>query len=72
VGVLLKQERKRGRFYTTTPESLAALPLRPQAESAPGQPVTTTNYGPAADGLRRDLRVAQVRCLAATAPSPAS
>ena len=40
--------------------------------SAPGQPVTTANYGPAADGLRRDLRVAQVRCLAATAPSPGS
>jgi serine protease Do len=63
VGVLLKQERRRGRFYTTTPESLAALPLRAQTEPAPGQPVTTANYGRAADGLRRDLRVAQVRCL---------
>jgi serine protease Do len=63
VGVLLKQERRRGRFYTTTPESLAALPLRAQAEPAPGEPVTTANYGRAGDSLRRDLRVAQVRCL---------
>jgi serine protease Do len=63
VGILLKQERRRGRFYTTTPESLAALPLRAQAEPAPGQPVTTANYGRAADSLRRDLRVAQMRCL---------
>ena len=62
VGVLLKQERRRGRFYTTTPESLAALPPRAQTEPAPGQPVTPANYGRAGDSLRRDLRVAQVRC----------
>jgi hypothetical protein len=63
VGVLLKQERRRGRFYTTTPERLAALLPKGEAEPAPGQPVTTGNYGRAADSLRRDLRVAQVRCL---------
>jgi hypothetical protein len=63
VGVLLKQQRRRGRFYTTTPESLARLAPQPLNEPAPGQPVTPTNYGRAADSLRRDLRVAQVRCL---------
>ena len=63
VGVLLRQERRRGRFYTTMPESLAALLPKAQAEAAPGQPVTPSNYGRAADSLRRDLRVAQVRCL---------
>jgi hypothetical protein len=30
---------------------------------ARGQAITTDNYGRAADGLRRDLRVAQVVCL---------
>lgn len=66
VGVLLKQERRRGRFYTSTPESLAALAPKgrtePETDPGPGQPVTIGNYGRAADSLRRDLRVAQARC----------
>ena len=63
VGVLLKQERRRGRFYTTTPERLAALLPGVQSEPAPGEPITTANYGRAGDSLRRDLRVAEMRCL---------
>lgn len=63
VGVLLKQERRRGRFYTTTPERLAALLPKGESEPAPGEPITTANYGRAADSLRRDLRVAEARCL---------
>lgn len=67
MGVLLKQERRRGRFYTTTPASLAALTPAGQSagpsEPAPGEPITTGDYGRIADTLRRDLRVAQMRCL---------
>lgn len=64
-GVTLKEERQRGRLLTTTPETLAAAakPGRDQHEAAPGQPVTMENYGRTADSLRRDLRVAEVRCL---------
>jgi hypothetical protein len=63
VGVVLKETRRRGRLYSTTPESLAAAAPQPLREPAPGQPVTDENYGRAADSLRRDLRVAEVRCL---------
>jgi hypothetical protein len=64
VGVTLGEARRRGLVLTTTPESLAAAVTGPIAhEPAVGQPITTENYGRAADTLRRDLRVAQVRCL---------
>ena len=62
-GVVLQEARRRGRLYTTTPESLAAAAPKPQSEPAPGQPVTPQNYGRAGDSLRRDLRVAEARCL---------
>ncbi len=61
VGVTLTESRRRGRIYATpapVPDPTAA-----PREPAPGQPVTLENYGRVADGLRRDLRVAEVRCL---------
>ena len=58
---------RRGRIYTTAPETVGAAPWpRPcsRPPSSPtGEPITVDNYGRVADDLRRDLRVAQVVCL---------
>ena len=57
---------RRGRVYTATPDTLrralAAAGVKP-APPGTGQPISVENYGRVADGLRRDLRVAQVVCL---------
>ncbi len=63
VGVAVKEERQRGRLLTATPEDLAAAAPKASHEPVPSEPITLQNYGRAADTLRRDLRVAQVRCL---------
>ena len=67
IGVTVGEAPRRGRIYTTTPEAVsaafAAAKIRP-AGFAPGQAIGVDNYGRVADGLRRDLRVAQVVCLA--------
>lgn len=66
IGVTVAESPRRGRIYTTSPETLVsalkAANERPQA-GAVGELVTTTNYGIVADSLRRDLRVARVLCL---------
>lgn len=67
VGVTLAEQPRRGRLYTTTPETLKASLAAANAVStgAPlGEPVTAENYYRIADRLRRELRVAQVVCLA--------
>lgn len=65
VAVTVAEAPRRGRIYTTAPES--TMPVLAEAtrrgEYAPGAPVTVDNYGRVADSLRRDLRVAQVVCL---------
>jgi S1-C subfamily serine protease len=65
VGVTIAEAPRRGRIYTTAPETvgqvLSANPRRASA-FAVGEPITTENYGRVADSLRRDLRVAQVVC----------
>jgi hypothetical protein len=64
-GVLLGEAPRRGRLYATSVSAVRkAMAL---AKVAPitqpdGEPITTDNYGRAADGLRRDLRVAQIWC----------
>jgi serine protease Do len=66
IGVTIAESPRRGRIYTTVPETmLSALTSSGQhgAGYAVGEPITTDNYGRVADGLRRDLRVAQVVCL---------
>ena len=67
IGVTVGEAPRRGRIYTTTPESVraafAATGVTPSAYAA-GQAIATDNYGRVADSLRRDLRVAQVVCLA--------
>jgi S1-C subfamily serine protease len=66
VGVTVAEAPRRGRIYTTAPETVAAALTATRhkpASFAVGEPITTENYGRVADGLRRDLRVAQVLCL---------
>jgi len=68
LGVTIAEAPRRGRIYTTVPETVqrliaqsrAPLPVAPTS----GTQITGENYGKVADGLRRDLRVAQVVCLA--------
>jgi serine protease Do len=67
VGVTIAESLRRGRIYTTAPETtaraLAAGGRRYQEQ--PGAPISADNYGRVADDLRRSLRVAQVVCLTA-------
>jgi len=67
LGVTIAEAPRRGRIYTTVPETVQHLIARsrtplPVAQTA-GTPITGENYGKVADNLRRDLRVAQVICL---------
>ena len=66
IGVTLAESPRRGRIYSATRRdiraALAASGQKP-AVFAQGQPITTENYGRAADGLRRSLSVAEVVCL---------
>jgi serine protease Do len=69
IGVTIAEAPRRGRIYTTIPQSMSAALKAAGAHPsafAPGQPIATDNYGRVADDLRRDLRVAQVVCLATT------
>ena len=65
IGVTLAESPRRGRIYTTAPESFGPAIRGEQRadEGALGEPVTIDNYGRVSDTLRRDLRVAQVVCL---------
>ena len=66
VGVTIAEAPRRGRIYTTAPETTArtlATSGRRLGEP-PGAPISADNYGRVADDLRRNLRVAQVVCLA--------
>ena len=56
---------RRGRLYTTSPDTLGPAIRGEQQADEPllGEPITVDNYGRVADDLRRDLRVAQVVCL---------
>lgn len=67
VGVTIAEAPRRGRIYTTAPDTLAPAVrgLVGADERVLGEPVTVENYGRVSDGLRRDLRVAQVVCLSA-------
>lgn len=67
VGVTIAEAPRRGRIYTTSPDTLgpAIRGEQPPDEPLRSEPVTVENYGRVADDLRRDLRVAQVVCLSA-------
>lgn len=65
VGVTIAESPRRGRIYTTAPDTFgpAIRGLQKADEPLTGRSVTIDNYGLVADDLRRDLRVAQVVCL---------
>ncbi|HYC68116.1 serine protease [Brevundimonas sp.] len=67
VGVTIAESPRRGRIYTTAPDTFgeAVRGLQKADEPLTGRTVTVDNYGLVADDLRRDLRVAQVVCLSA-------
>jgi hypothetical protein len=69
IGVTVAESPRRGRVYTTAPETVRATLAQIGEAASSGTPIgeaiTIDNYGRAADSLRRDLRVAQVICLAA-------
>ena len=66
VGVTLGESPRRGRLYAAPAEAIRSALARAKVDLtglAQGQPVNVDNYGRVADGLRRDLRVAEVACL---------
>jgi S1-C subfamily serine protease len=73
IGVTIAEAPRRGRIYTTAPETVeATLASTRRRYAAPANvpAITPQNYFRVADGLRRDLRVAQVVCLTEP-PKPA-
>lgn len=67
IGVTIAESPRRGRIYTTAPETFAPAIRGIQKADEPltGRIITVDNYGLVADDLRRELRVAQVVCLSA-------
>jgi hypothetical protein len=66
IGVTIAEAPRRGRIYTTAPETVASAIHdlhEPVAAQAAGEAISPDNYGRVADDLRRTLRVAQVVCL---------
>lgn len=67
VGVTIAESPRRGRIYTTAPDTLNRALAESRAAGPPRTPgeaaITPENYGRVADDLRRDLRVARVVCL---------
>ncbi|MBW3618566.1 MAG: serine protease [Proteobacteria bacterium] len=65
IGVTVAEAPRRGRIYTTAPETFVeALQQAPPDRFGPGEPISIENYGRVADALRRERTVAQVLCLA--------
>lgn len=67
VALTIAEAPRRGRIYTTSPDTLgpAIRGVQEPDEPLSGEAITIDNYGRVADDLRRDLRVAQVVCLSA-------
>ena len=67
VGVTIAESPRRGRIYTTAPDTYGPAIRGVQSADEPltGRAITVDNYGLVADEMRRDLRVAQVVCLSA-------
>lgn len=65
IGVTVAEAPRRGRIYTTAPETFVeALEEAPPDRFGAGEPITVENYGRVGDALRRERTVAQVLCLA--------
>jgi serine protease Do len=65
LGVTIAESPRRGRIYTTSPDTFQPTMRGVQKADEPltGRVITVDNYGLVADDLRRDLRVARVVCL---------
>lgn len=65
IGVTIAESPRRGRIYTTAPDTFgpAIRGVQEPDEPLTGRIITVDNYGLVADDLRRELRVAQVVCL---------
>ena len=65
VGVTIAESPRRGRIYTTAPDTFlpAMRGVQKADEPLTSRAVTIDNYFLVADNLRRDLRVARVVCL---------
>jgi S1-C subfamily serine protease len=65
IGVTIAEAPRRGRIYTTAPETTerALMASGRRLTDMPGAPISADNYGRVADDLRRNLRIAQVVCL---------
>ena len=67
VAVTIAEAPRRGRIYTTAPDTFgpAIRGIQRADEPTLSEAFTVDNYGRLSDDLRRDLRVAQVVCLSA-------
>lgn len=67
IGVTIAESPRRGRIYTTSPDTFGPAVRGIQSADEPlrGRRLDTDNYGAVADDLRRSLKVAQVVCLSA-------
>lgn len=64
IGVTVAEAPRRGRIYTTAPETFTeALEEAPPDSTGAGPAINVENYGRVGDSLRRERRVAQVLCL---------
>jgi serine protease Do len=66
IGVTIAESPRRGRIYTTAPDTLRRTLLAAGAAPPAGvgeEPLTPRNYGRVADELRRELQIARVVCL---------
>jgi S1-C subfamily serine protease len=65
IGVTVAEAPRRGRIYTTAPDTFGeALEEAPPDDRQPMLAITRDNFDEVADRLRSELRVAQVICLA--------
>jgi S1-C subfamily serine protease len=66
IGVTIAESARRGRVYSAAPSSIQRFLTveRVEADGDPAPRLTSDNYGPEADNLRRALAVAQVICVA--------
>jgi S1-C subfamily serine protease len=66
IGVTIAESARRGRIYSAAPSSIQRFLTveRVEADGEPAPRLTSDNYGPESDNLRRALAVAQVICVA--------
>ena len=66
IGVTIAESPRRGRIYTTSPDTLLRTLAAAGTAPPPGRgesPITVENYGRVADALRRELQIARVVCM---------